>query len=70
MSLTVATQACKVVSDANLHASCLFDVQATGDTGFAATYEASESAHKILFVKPIDLQLLGNEVKPLVSEAK
>ena len=70
VSLAVATLACKAVSDANLHAGCLFDVQATGDTGFAETYQASESAHRILLVKPIDVQLLGAEVKPLVSEAK
>lgn len=70
VSLAVATQACRAVSEANLHAGCLFDVQATGDTGFAETYQASESAHKILFVKPIDAQLLRVEVKPLVSEVK
>jgi len=70
VSLAVATQACKAVSDANLHQSCLFDVQATGDAGFATTYQASENAHLILRVKPIDVMLLAPEVKPLVSEAK
>jgi hypothetical protein len=57
VSAAVAEVACKSVSDANLHASCLFDVQATGNTGFAATYQASESAHKILSVQPIDAKL-------------
>jgi hypothetical protein len=32
----VAEKACKSVSGAKLHASCLFDVQVIGDTGFAA----------------------------------
>jgi hypothetical protein len=54
----VAEEACKSISNATLHAGCLFDVQATGITGFAATYEASEAAHKILTIKPIDAQLL------------
>jgi hypothetical protein len=63
VSAVVAEEACKPVSNATLHASCLFDVQATGDTGFADTYVASESAHKILSVKPIDLRLLVPEAK-------
>ncbi|MGH9606386.1 MAG: hypothetical protein ACRD3N_11890 [Terracidiphilus sp.] len=57
VSAAVAKEACKAVSDDKLHASCLFDVQATGDTGFAATYLASERIHSILNVKPIDLRL-------------
>jgi hypothetical protein len=59
----VAEEACKSVSNAKLHASCLFDVQATGDTGFADTYHASESAHKILSVKPIDAQHVVADTK-------
>jgi hypothetical protein len=57
VSAAVAEEACRPVSEASLHASCLFDVQATGDTGFADTYRESERAHKILSVKPIDLRL-------------
>jgi hypothetical protein len=57
VSAAIAEEACRPVTDTELHASCLFDVQATGDTGFADTYRASESAHKILSVKPIDLRL-------------
>jgi lysyl endopeptidase len=64
VSAAVAEEACKSVSDAKLHASCLFDVQATGDTGFTDTYQASENAHKILSVKPIDASKL------VVPEAK
>jgi hypothetical protein len=63
VSPAVAEEACKSVSEAKLHASCLFDVQATGNTGFAETYKASESAHKILSVKPIDVQRFVPEAK-------
>ncbi len=63
VSAKVAEEACKSVSNTKLHASCLFDVQATGDTGFAETYLASESAHKILSVKPIDVQRVVLEGK-------
>jgi lysyl endopeptidase len=58
VSATVAEAACKSVTNTKLHASCVFDVQITGDTHYAATYEASESAHKILSIKPIDLKLV------------
>jgi hypothetical protein len=63
VSAAVAEEACRSVSDASLRASCLFDVQVTGDTGFAETYRESERAHKILSVKPIDL-------RPIVTEAR
>jgi hypothetical protein len=63
VSAAVAEEACRSVSDATLHAGCLFDVQATGVTGFARTYEASESAHKILSVRPIDAKLLVTAIK-------
>jgi hypothetical protein len=57
VSAAVAKKACRSVSNEKLHASCLFDVKATGDIGFAATYKASERAHAILDVKPIDAKL-------------
>jgi hypothetical protein len=57
VSAKISAAACKAVTDAKLHASCLFDVEATGDTHFAKAYEASESVHKILNVKPIDVRL-------------
>ncbi len=63
VSAAVAEEACKSVSEAKLHAGCLFDVQATGDTRFAETYRASESAHKILSVRPIDIQRFVSEAK-------
>jgi hypothetical protein len=63
VSAAVAEEACKSVSDDKLHAGCLFDVQATGDTGFADTYEASERVHTILNVRPIDAKLVVTAAK-------
>ena len=57
VSAAVAKNACRSVSNKQLHDSCLFDVRATGDTDFANTYEASERVHSILNVKPIDAKL-------------
>lgn len=37
-SLEVAEAACRRVADANRRAHCIFDVKATGHTGFATTY--------------------------------
>jgi len=62
-SAQVAEEACKAVSSATLHASCLFDVQATGDTAFADTYKTTENIHEILNVKPIDLKLAVTAAK-------
>jgi hypothetical protein len=70
VSLEVAVGACKAVTDAKLNASCVFDVQATGDSGFATTYQASESAHTLLHVKPIDAMLLAPVAKSTVPEVK
>jgi hypothetical protein len=63
VSAAVAEEACKPVSDSKLHASCLFDVQATGNTRFADTYQATERIHAILNVKPIDAKRFVPEVK-------
>jgi lysyl endopeptidase len=38
-SVHVAEEACKGVEDKNAHKNCVFDVIATGDVGFARTYE-------------------------------
>lgn len=57
VSATVAEATCKAVLDPKLHSSCLFDVQATGDTRFAETYKATETVHKMLDIKPIDLRV-------------
>ncbi|GLQ99291.1 hypothetical protein [Dyella mobilis] len=63
VSAEVAEVACKNVTNALLHASCLFDVEVTGNTGFAGTYKASELAHTVLHVKPIDVSKLpGSKV--------
>jgi predicted secreted protein len=37
-SLEIAQTACRRVIDVNRHADCIFDVRATGNTGFATTY--------------------------------
>ena len=37
-SEAVAEQTCRRVWDKNMHADCVFDVRATGNTGFAQTY--------------------------------
>jgi hypothetical protein len=37
-SEAVAEQACRRIWDKNMHADCVFDVRATGNTGFAQTY--------------------------------
>jgi len=67
VSLAIATEACRSVSDAKLHTSCLFDVQATGNTGFARTYQLTERTHILLNVKPIDFKLLTTEPKAAES---
>jgi hypothetical protein len=41
-SLEVARQACAGIRDQQLHADCVFDVQVTGEVGFAETYRLTE----------------------------
>ena len=41
-SQAVAQDACEQVTAKNMHADCVFDVMATGDTGFAKTYLLSQ----------------------------
>jgi hypothetical protein len=61
VSAAVAKDACKSISDKALFASCVFDVQATGASGFADTYVLTERVHEALKIKPIDLgKLVGN----------
>jgi len=57
VTAAVAEQACRSITNASLHAGCLFDVHATGDTHIADTYQSSESVHENLNVKPIDAKL-------------
>jgi hypothetical protein len=63
VSAAIAEQACKSITNANLHAGCLFDVQATGETHIAETYKASESVHRILSAKPINAHRIVSEAK-------
>jgi hypothetical protein len=66
VSAQVATEACKAITNTSLHASCLFDVQATGNTNFAKTYQASETLRKILNVKAIKI----TDIKANVASTK
>ena len=63
VNATVAKEACKSVSDKALYASCVFDVQATGNGGFADTYLLTERVHTSLQIKPIDAAKLLGDVK-------
>jgi hypothetical protein len=54
VSAAAAKDACKSISDKALYASCVFDVQATGNTGFGDTYVLTERVHNALKIKPID----------------
>ncbi len=58
-----AEEACKTIRDANLHSSCVFDVQATGITHLADTYAVTERIHLKLAVKPILLRPVLGDMK-------
>jgi hypothetical protein len=47
VSVAVAKDASKSISDKALYASCVFDVQATGATGFADTYVLTERSMRL-----------------------
>jgi hypothetical protein len=53
VSAAVAEQACMKVTDAALHSNCVFDVQVTGQSGFAEHYAVTQNVHEILNIKPI-----------------
>ncbi len=53
VSAAVAEEACKSITDANLHSNCVADVQVTGQSGFATHYAVTERVHSILNIKPI-----------------
>ena len=59
----MAKEACKSVSDKALDASCVFDVQATGASGFADAYVLTERVREALKIKPIDAGKLVGIVK-------
>jgi hypothetical protein len=42
VSLEVAEEACRSILDKNMHGDCVFDVQVTGNIGFANTYQISQ----------------------------
>lgn len=63
VSAAVAEDACKSVTAKTLHASCVFDVQVTGNTGFADTYLLTERVHTAFKIEPIDLGKLVDKVK-------
>jgi hypothetical protein len=63
VSAAAAEEACKSISNASLHSSCVFDVQATGITRLANTYAVTERVHTNLLVKPI-------LIKPIVTDIK
>jgi hypothetical protein len=44
-SREVAVTACRPVTDKNANKNCIFDVMATGETGFAKTYVLSQRMH-------------------------
>jgi hypothetical protein len=44
-SQLVAERACRPITDEKMHANCLFDVVATGNPGFAKTYQFSQQIH-------------------------
>ena len=53
ISAEAAEEACKSITNAMLHSSCVFDVQVTGITHLAETYAITERIHNKLAVKPI-----------------
>jgi hypothetical protein len=53
ITAAAAEEACKAISNATLHSSCVFDVQLTGIPRLADTYVITERVHLKLAVKPI-----------------
>ncbi|MGD0680613.1 MAG: hypothetical protein ABR990_01085 [Terracidiphilus sp.] len=53
ISVAAAEEACKSITNANLHSSCVFDVQMTGITKLVDTYAITERINTKLLVKPI-----------------
>jgi hypothetical protein len=53
ISAEAAEEACKSITNATLHSSCVFDVKMTGITRLVDTYAINERIHNKLAVKPI-----------------
>jgi hypothetical protein len=68
VSAAVAEAACKSITDTNLHSNCVFDVQVTGNTGFADTYLVTDRVHTNLAVKPITIKPIT--INPVAIEMK
>jgi hypothetical protein len=64
ISAEAAEEACKSISNATLHSSCVFDVQMTGVTHLAETYVVTERVHTNLLARPIILRPEILEIKP------
>jgi hypothetical protein len=64
ISAAAAETACKSITNATLHSSCVFDVQMTGMTRFAENYSVTEHVHTRLLAKPIIIRPEILEIKP------
>ncbi|MGO9316824.1 MAG: hypothetical protein ACLPXT_03835 [Terracidiphilus sp.] len=64
ISAAAADAACKSISNATLHSSCVFDVQLTGITHLADTYAITERAHTNLLARPTVLIAKPTLIKP------
>jgi hypothetical protein len=53
ITAAAAEEACKPITNATLHSSCVFDVRMTGITRLADTYVVTERVYNKLAVKPI-----------------
>ena len=59
----MAEDACKSVTNKTSHASCVFDVQATGSGGVADSYLLTERIHAAFQIQPINVGKLVGDVK-------
>jgi len=66
ISVAAAEEACKSITNATLHSSCVFDVQMTGITRLVDTYKITELVHTKLLTKPIIIRPIV-ETKPNVQ---
>jgi hypothetical protein len=63
ISAAAAEEACKLITDASLHSSCVFDVKVTGHSEFADTYLITQRVHAKLIAKPIDIKPVATDIK-------
>jgi len=72
ISAEAAEEACRSITNATLHSSCVFDVQMTGITHLVETYKVTELVHNRMAVKPIHIRPIletnpTDETKPNVE---